>query len=157
MAKAQDNAVDWNSLAAKLLDLWQDHLSAVAQDPNLTAQMLRLLAINPAQAGASDSAQAWFQNPWARSMWGAAADGPGGMNVGGFAPRSDFDAPKARPKASAATPDVGASALGELVARLAGIERRLAAIENRARGKRRRAAGKNTKPVPAIRKKPRKR
>jgi hypothetical protein len=33
------NAPDWSEIARKLLDLWQDHLSAVAADPDLTAQM----------------------------------------------------------------------------------------------------------------------
>ncbi len=32
------------SLARKLLDLWQDHLSALAQDPALMAQALKLMA-----------------------------------------------------------------------------------------------------------------
>src|SRR6185503_12098382 len=32
------------TLARKLLDLWQDHLSALAQDPTLMAQALKLMA-----------------------------------------------------------------------------------------------------------------
>ena len=32
------------ALARKLLDLWQDHVSALAQDPTLMAQALKLMA-----------------------------------------------------------------------------------------------------------------
>jgi hypothetical protein len=35
------------ALARKLLDLWQDHVSALAQDPQLMAQALRLMAAYP--------------------------------------------------------------------------------------------------------------
>src|SRR6185436_4848276 len=34
-------------LSRKLLDLWQDHLSAVAQDPNLLTQALKLMTAAP--------------------------------------------------------------------------------------------------------------
>ena len=35
---------EMQALARKLLDLWQDHVSALAQDPTLMAQALKLMA-----------------------------------------------------------------------------------------------------------------
>ena len=35
---------EMQALASKLLDLWQDHVSALAQDPALMAQALKLMA-----------------------------------------------------------------------------------------------------------------
>lgn len=35
---------DWNELAREVLDLWQDHLSAVAADPSARADMARMMA-----------------------------------------------------------------------------------------------------------------
>ena len=63
-------------LARKLLDLWQDHLSALAQDPNLMAQALKLMA-------------AYAPFPWPPGM--SPTGGPG------FAPSAVPSGPIPRP------------------------------------------------------------
>ena len=43
-AMQDEMQAELQSLARKLLDLWQDHVSALAQDPTLMAQALKLMA-----------------------------------------------------------------------------------------------------------------
>src|SRR5688572_20977607 len=111
---------EMQSLARKLLDLWQDHVSALAQDPALMAQALKLMA-------------AYAPFPWpGMSPTGGAGLAPNpfagqfpGFTFGGGVPGAA--APGAAP--AAAAPDAGAGAVGELRRRLAELEGRLAELE----------------------------
>src|ERR1043166_1516758 len=119
MAADPHNAAqgDMPELARKLLDLWQDHLSALAQDPTLMAQALKLMA-------------AYTPFPWPQPGM-APTGGPGfaPSSFPGF-PFAGFPAgPAARPAPAAAAPDAGAGAVGELRRRLAELEGRLAELE----------------------------
>src|SRR5688572_6413722 len=65
-------------LARKLLDLWQDHLSALSQDPTLMAQALKLMAAyNPFQA-------------FPQMFPGAPPGGAAPFGGSGFAPPAGF-------------------------------------------------------------------
>ena len=103
-------------LARKLLDLWQDHLSALAQDPTLMTQALKLM-------------NAYSPFPWPQ---------PGMNPIGGTGFASSpfpgqfpfgFPGPAAGAAPAAATPDAGADSVGELRRRLAELEGRLAKLE----------------------------
>src|SRR6185436_1334336 len=101
------------TLARKLLDLWQDHVSALAQDPTLMAQALKLMA-------------AYAPSPWpGMSPTGGPGFAPNAFAAGqfpGFAPGFQFGVPGAAapgPAPAAAAPDAGAGAVGELRRRLA--------------------------------------
>src|SRR5262245_50958930 len=107
-------------LARKLLDLWQDHLSALAQDPTLMAQALKLMA-------------AYSPFPWPQpGMAPTGGTGFAPFPTGQFGPFSagvPFGVPPAGPAPAAAAPDAGAGAVGELRRRLAELEGRLAELE----------------------------
>jgi hypothetical protein len=122
-AMQEEMQAELQVLARKLLDLWQDHISALAQDPTLMAQALKLM-----------SAYAPF--PWLQP--GAAPTGGTGFAPfpnqfqGGPFPGFPFGAP-AGPAFGAATaaaaPDAGDGAVGELRRRVAELEGRLAELE----------------------------
>ena len=135
-AAAQDEMQEQlQALARKLLDLWQDHLSALAQDPALMAQALKLMSAYAPfpwpQAGTTPTGGSGFA-PFPSQFPG----GPfGGFPFGGFpatAPGTE-PGPEARSKpgsaAAAAAPDAGAGAVGELRRRVAELEGRLAELE----------------------------
>ena len=109
------------TLARKLLDLWQDHVSALAQDPTLMAQALKLMA-------------AYAPFPWPQpgmSPTGGPGFAPNPFAAGQF-PGFQFGVPGATapgPTPAAAAPDAGAGAVGELGRRLAELEGRLAELE----------------------------
>lgn len=135
------------ALARKLLDLWQDHISALAQDPTLMAQALKLMSayapfpwLQPGPAPTGGTGFAPFPNQFAG---GPFPGFPFGVPAG--------PAPGAPP--AAAAPDAGDGAVGELRRRVAELEGRLAELERegRERGEkpkpaRKRAAGPRAKP-----------
>ncbi len=103
------------ALARKLLDLWQDHVSALAQDPTLMAQALKLMA-------------AYAPFPWP----GMSPTGGAGLAPNPFAgsfPGFPVSAAAPGPAPAAPAPDAGAGAVGELRRRLAELEGRLAELE----------------------------
>src|SRR5690349_3989341 len=80
---------EMQALARKLLDLWQDHLSALAQDPTLIAQALKLMT-------------AYSPFPWPPQPGMAPTGGTGfapfpGLFPGPFAAGFPFGAPTATP------------------------------------------------------------
>ena len=149
-AAAQDEMQEQlQALARKLLDLWQDHLSALAQDPALMAQALKLMSAYAPfpwpQAGTTPTGGSGFA-PFPSQFPG----GPfGGFPFGGFPATAPGTEPgsEARSKpgsaAAAAAPDAGAGAVGELRRRVAELEGRLAELERGGAAKpaRKRAAG----------------
>jgi len=116
-------------LSRKLLDLWQDHLSAVAQDPNLLAQALKLMTAAPfawmpgfPPAGFSNQGGPGFAqsaNPFQPGNFG------GGIFGGPFAPAAS----PAGAATAAAASDAGADDVEQLRRRLAQLEGRLAQLE----------------------------
>ncbi|MDY0872925.1 hypothetical protein [Dongia rigui] len=132
-----DSVPELDELARRLLDLWQDQLSAVAANPDLAAQAARLMAAMPlpgmwlsqlgqmGQAGGSgdDLTKAWTRmtKDWmAQDWWKGTAHGSAN---GDTAPSSPAGA---APAAAASQPR--GSDLDELGRRLAGIEQRLAEL-----------------------------
>jgi hypothetical protein len=120
-------------LSRKLLDLWQDHLSAVAQDPNLLAQALKLMTAAPfawmpgfSPEGGPGFAQS--PNPLQPGPFqpGSFQSGPfqPGIFGGPFAP-----AAKAGTAPAAAASAAGADDVEQLRRRLAELEGRLAQLE----------------------------
>jgi hypothetical protein len=117
-------------LSRKLLDLWQDHLSAVAQDPNLLAQTLKLMTAAPF---------AWM--PGFQPASSSNQGGPGfaqppnpfqpGIFGGPFAPpAAAAPSSKAGTAAAAAASAAGADDVEQLRRRLAELEGRLAQLES---------------------------
>src|SRR5881409_1045314 len=92
-------------LARKLLDLWQDHLSALAQDPTLMAQALKLMA--------AYSPFPWPQPGMAPTGGTGFAQFPAGQFPGPFSSGFPFT-PAAGPAPAAPASDAGAGAVGEL-------------------------------------------
>jgi hypothetical protein len=140
------------SLARKLLDLWQDHVSALAQDPALMAQALQLMAAySPfpwTQQGMSPTGGPGFapfanQPPGGQGPAGPFPGFPPNVPFGGF-PAGGAAGPAAGPTPAAAAPDAGAGTVGELRRRLAELEGRLAELERGGAAKpaRKRAARK---------------
>jgi hypothetical protein len=124
-------------LSRKLLDLWQDHLSAVAQDPDLLAQALKLMTAAPfawmpgfpAQGGAGFAQPA---NPF-----------PSGIFGGGFAtPSAPPTTSQTGTAPAAAASAAGADDVGQLRRRLAELEGRLAQLEGSAAGSKPSGGGK---------------
>jgi hypothetical protein len=133
-----DTAPELEELARRLLDLWQDQLTAVAANPDLAAQAARLMAAMPlpgmwlsqlgqmGQAGGSgdDLTKSWTrmtQNWMAQDWWKGTAHGSANGAQEGREPQAG-----AAPAAAASEPSRGN--LDELGRRLAGIEQRLAEL-----------------------------
>jgi hypothetical protein len=97
---------DYDALAKRYLDLWQNQLSALSGDRQLTETMARLLATtNASMAAAFETARKAHHDARQRD---AAAPGP---------------------PAAAAAPADGPADLGQLRARLDALERRVSALE----------------------------
>jgi hypothetical protein len=119
-----DDQARLQALSRKLLDLWQDHLSATAQDPNLLAQALKLMTAAPmawmpgfpptgfSNQGGPGFAQ--FPNPFQSGLFG------------GQPPASSATAGTATAAAASAA---GADDVEQLRRRLAELEGRLAQLE----------------------------
>jgi hypothetical protein len=120
---------EMQALARKLLDLWQDHLSALAQDPTLMAQALKLMTAYspfpwPPQPGTAPTGGTGFA-PFPGSFPGSFA---AGFPFGGF-PVSTSAGQTAGAAPATAAPDAGAGAVGELRRRVAELEGRIAELE----------------------------
>ena len=117
---------EMQALARKLLDLWQDHVSALAQDPTLMAQALKLMAAYspfpwPTAGAAPTGGTGFAPFPAGQFPFSFPAAGFPAAAVPGGAPAGTAPA--------AAAPDAGAGAVGELRRRLAELEGRLAELE----------------------------
>ena len=125
---------DFEELARQYVDLWEDQLTAVTSDPELTAGLGRLFEA------------IWTANPVAQAAWAQWAallqksrDGEGDAHDLGGGPSqrereagtaSTRDAPTTHGSASAAAaPGDGLGRLDEFARRLADVESRLAALE----------------------------
>ena len=104
---------DPQELARRYLDLWQQHLTQAATDPELTAGMAKLLQVMP-MAGA----------PYWPSWPAATAD----------------DGAAQRTAAAGNAPDLGSDGFDELLSRLDAIEKRLGALERKPGASRKRPA-----------------
>jgi hypothetical protein len=124
-----DDQARLQELSRKLLDLWQDHLSAVAQDPNLLAQALKLMTAAPFSGmpgfpptGFSNQGGPGFaqsSNPFQPGIFGA----------GIFGGQPPATAAKTGAATAAAASAAGADDVGQLRRRLAELEGRLAQLE----------------------------
>ena len=135
-------------LSRKLLDLWQDHLSAVAQDPNLLAQALKLMTAAPfawmpgfspeGGPGFAQSPNPFQPGPFQPGPFQPGPFQPGPFQPGPFQPGpfqpGIFDGPFAPAAKAGTAPAAAASAAGaddveQLRRRLAELEGRLAQLE----------------------------
>lgn len=119
---------DMTALAAELLDLWQEHLTAYAADPRAKAELMH------------------FLEPQRRlfAEWGALMQN--GFNGPGFSQgyASGHQAPASQPAATAAASDDSALRMAQLAHRVGELEKRLAEFESGAKG----GAGKSGKAKP---------
>ena len=147
-SEKSDNAPELDELARRLLDLWQDQLTAVAANPDLAAQAARLMAAMPlpgmwlsqlgqmGQAGGSgdDLTKAWTrmtQNWMAQDWWKGASHGSADGASAKRDPSPGTPSPGAPPTGAAtaaAASEPRSGDLDELSRRLAGIEQRLAEL-----------------------------
>jgi hypothetical protein len=156
-----DTVPELDELARRLLDLWQDQLTAVAANPDLASQAARLMAAMPlpgmwlsqlgqmGQAGGSgdDLTKSWArmaQNWMAQDWWKGTAHGAIGAKEG--------REPQAGASAAAAASEPRGGDLDELSRRLAGIEQRLAELAD---NKPKRAAAAKPRAVAAKPRRPR--
>jgi hypothetical protein len=108
-SRAMADDPDFDALARRYLDLWQNQLSALSSDRQLTETMARLLATtNASMAAAFETARK------AHDARHASSGTPGTA-------------------AAAAAPADGAADLGQLRARLDALEQRVADLERRRR------------------------
>jgi hypothetical protein len=150
-----EKAPELDELARRLLDLWQDQLTAVAANPDLAAQAARLMAAMPlpgmwlnqlGQMGTGQMGgqmgglsgddltkawtkmtQDWMAQDWWKGEAGASATRAGAAGATPKEPSGHGSSP-AGAKAAAAASQPRGSDLDELSHRLAGIEQRLAQL-----------------------------
>ena len=139
---------DYAALARQYLDLWEEHLTAIAIDPALAAQMSTMfglmgqmmpLAMPGAMSGGTGNAIdpiAAFRQTMAGMAAGAAQTRHGGDDQARPDTRS-----KAGTAAAAAASGDGDEGLAELARRLAAVERQLAGAK--------RSAGRTRRSKPA--------
>ena len=106
------DAFDLNELARRYLDLWQQHLLSTAKDPNLTADLAKIIEVMP-DLSVSASPK---------------------MN------ETSIDETAQRATTTATTSDGRNGDIDELRRRLAVVEERLVALEEQSSGARKRAA-----------------
>jgi hypothetical protein len=111
---------DLETLARRYLDLWQDHLGALAGDPGVAEVMARTLELMNAGSAA-------FATLATQAAAGAhdTTEPPVSVSAGS----------RTRTKAAAAAPRAADPALAELARRVAILEQRLAELEARGRGR----------------------
>ena len=105
------DAPDWDDLAKRYVDLWQQHITALSADPGLADQFARLMQGMVAH-GAPGGANPLMANPLMAPMMGATF-GAGGDG------------------AATAWPPAAGNASGERERRVDELERRLADVEAR--------------------------
>lgn len=151
------DAPELDELARRLLDLWQDQLTAVAANPDLATQAARLMAATPlpgmwlsqlgqmGQAGANggalggpgDMTKAWAKmtQDWMSQDWfKGVQSGRSGERADPAAPKPSASVPPGA-KTAATAPQPGGGDLGELSRRLAGIEQRLGELAEQSKPK----------------------
>lgn len=164
-----DTAPSLDELAQRLLDLWQEQLTAAAANPDLAGQAARLMAAMPLPGmwlnqmgqmggqsapgfgnmpGISPLAGADIAKAWAQlaSNWMQPAKTGGesdGSQQPGTAKTARSSAPGATPASAASQP--GGLDMDELRTRLAGLEKRLGELATKP--KRKPAAKRRSKPV----------
>jgi hypothetical protein len=145
-----EKAPELDELARRLLDLWQDQLTAVAANPDLAAQAARLMAAMPlpgmwlSQLGqmgtgqmggqmggltGDDLTKAWTKmtQDWMAQDWWKGEAGAGAAGVTPKESSGDGSPPPGAKTAAAASQPRGGD-LDELSHRLASIEQRLAQL-----------------------------
>jgi hypothetical protein len=125
---------DINALASEVMDLWQEHLAAYANDPVAKAELIRLM--EPQRRLFADWA-AMMQNgehgsnPFAASQGSAVRPGASAKTSGADAAPKSAAAKSAPGAASAAaSPDDSALRVAQLTHRVAELEKRLAKLES---------------------------
>ena len=115
---------DLDALARQYLDLWQDQLAGMAQDPEVTEMMARTVELMNTNMAAFTL--------FAQSALGTATGRPDSTKGNGH----DTPASQRRTPAATAGPKAAAAASGdpnldvdELLRRIAALEKRLAALE----------------------------
>jgi hypothetical protein len=140
------DAPDLDTLAQQYLDLWQDHVTALANDPSVHRALSQALAVSgmapPAGGNAADAGMAQAQAIAAAwpAMMAAAMGNPvaAAMQASGEESGRGHDNGRAHGTASAAAASGdGAGHLDELLRRVAALEDRLAALESERAGDRR--------------------
>lgn len=155
--QAGADAPELEELARRLLDLWQDQLTAVAANPDIATQAARLMAAMPlpgmwlSQLGQMGSpipgqemdmtkiwakmAQDWMAQDWFKG---------GHPNAGNGKPAAAAESASAEAgaKTAAAASGPGGRDLDELSRRLAGIEQRLGELAQQQSGARPKPAAK---------------
>jgi hypothetical protein len=131
-ANKAPKAPDWASLAKEALDLWQDHLTSLANDPQAKAEMARM--IQPmgqmfSHWTAMMQQQGHYGTTATQQREAANNGSPNaatGKTADGTGDRADGRAPQAdAPARSDAAPAAGDGNLDELARRLAELERQL--------------------------------
>lgn len=102
-------------LAKRYLDLWQDHVSGLTNDPEWMAAITRLFSTFSAMQTADAAAKPDFE---AFNAW-----------LGGTLENSQSEAAASRPAASTEPPADGGHDIHELERRVAALEKRLAELE----------------------------
>ena len=141
---------DGDDLAKRYLDLWREHISTVATDPQTVDTMSQAFAAFEEKTPEMNLA-AMF--PWLH-IFQAAASSPGAKTEGGL----DFDAilrafagqsPHAnsapRTKATSTSSDDGSKSLHELECRVTTLEERIAKLESNSRKSRRKDSRRTSK------------
>jgi hypothetical protein len=123
---------DPQELARRYLDLWQQHLTQAATDPDLAATTAKFW--QTLQSGMATGIPGW--PPVAVNTGAAHNSGPNDD-----AARSEFTSEHASGSApDSASPDSGGGNLDELLDRMAALEKRLDSMEQKPRSSRKRAA-----------------
>ncbi len=142
-----------DELARRYLELWEDHVQAMAADPGVSEQFGRFLQSMAQMAPWSDAAPAG-QAPaaaqmqdWMAAMAAMTGTGPRRPDQTGGAGNDDGHTQK-RPETAGATPGPGMAVLAELAHRLGAVEQRLAALEAGGGGTGKRAAAGDRKTTP---------
>lgn len=135
---------DLNELARRVMDLWQDHLSAMTADPEMAESLARLYA------GVAQLAGSWLEAFSPATVAKAAHVQPGVSGV----PTGAGERSAGATTASPSSPDRLAD-LGEFARRLAALEERLDRLE-RASERRREArpSSKRARKRPPAERKP---
>ena len=115
------DAPDPNELARRYLDLWQQHLTQAANDPDLAAGMAKLSELIPHPFGAGLPG-------WPASAGGNDESSPAAPPAAPPAATSDFSS---GPPPPATAPDGSGDGFDKLIDRLDAIEKRLDAVEQR--------------------------
>ena len=142
---------DSDDLAKRYLDLWREHISTIATDPQTVDTMSRAFAAFEKKAPEINLA-AMF--PWLY-IFQAADSSPEAKTEGGpdfdailraFAGQSLYGDPAARTKATSFSSDDGYEPLHKLECRVTALEERIAKLEPKTRKSRRKDSRRTSKP-----------